>query len=256
MISSINGTIGQATESNYSAANGFLDAFARYRRSLELPGTSIALGPIKGVGYLAENPKAESILERQGFHAIDEGELLLLMDLAISGCEAYKVGNNAKTHHDHHRNHACMLTGLGGQLSVQRIMDDARASILASTASRMNSIDRDGDSGAANGTEGGAVLPRPVKDALSVGDEKALHAAVLSRVANNLAALVQMPAEQVTARTRLVDVGMDSMLAVEARQAANLGIDVPLVDLMASTATVGDIGLKVAEGLLKQSTKR
>ena len=85
MTSSIAGCIGQATESNYSAANGFLNAFARHRRSLGLPGTSIALGTVKGVGYLAEHPEVEVMLERQGFRAMNEEKLLQLIDIAISG---------------------------------------------------------------------------------------------------------------------------------------------------------------------------
>lgn len=39
MTSSVSGSVGTATESNYCSANYFLDVFARYRSSLGLPAT-------------------------------------------------------------------------------------------------------------------------------------------------------------------------------------------------------------------------
>ena len=128
--SSITGTIGQATESNYSAANSFLDASAHYRRSLRLPGTSVALGAIKGVGYLAEHPEAESILQKQGFHSMDEEELLQVMDLAISGCQA-------KPEDPGNHDHPCILTGLDERKPVKRVLEDPRAGALAFAALRL-----------------------------------------------------------------------------------------------------------------------
>ena len=81
------------------------------------------------------------------------------------------------------------------------------------------------------------------------------YQAVEGEVAKKLAMLVRSPAEQMTAHTRLADIGMDSMLAVQARQEITLGIDVPLMEFMDNRATVGDIAGKVAEGLLNLSTR-
>ena len=56
MTSSVLGAIGAATQSNYSAANAFLDHMARHRQSLGLQATSIALGMILEVGHVEEHP--------------------------------------------------------------------------------------------------------------------------------------------------------------------------------------------------------
>lgn len=44
MTSSNSGSVGVATEANYCASNGFLDAFARWRRSQGKPAISVGLG--------------------------------------------------------------------------------------------------------------------------------------------------------------------------------------------------------------------
>lgn len=56
MTSSVLGALGAATQSNYSAANAFLDHMARHRQTLGLQGTSIALGMIVEVGHIEEHP--------------------------------------------------------------------------------------------------------------------------------------------------------------------------------------------------------
>lgn len=237
MTSSITGSIGQATESNYSAANGFLDTFARHRRSLGLPGTSVALGAIKGIGYLAEHPEAEAILKQQGFWSMDEEELLQLIDLAISGYQNQPDSAETKIELP------SIFTGLDERNPLKRVMEDPRASILAAAASRLSS-----DSADADVNKNGRV-PDLLIDTLAAGDKKALCHAAEEAVAEKLAALVQMPIEQVKAETKLIDIGMDSMLAVMARQEATLGTDVPLTHLTAPVTTVGEIGAEVAEGL-------
>ena len=198
---------------------------------------------VKGIGYLAEHPEAEVILQRQGFRAMDEEELLELIDLVVSGCQNQSVGAEATIEHP------SITTGLDGQNPVQRVMQDPRASLLASAVSRM-SLNSNGPAG---GEDSG--MPKPVMEALLAGDRKALYTAVDCAVAGKLALLIQMLAEQITVQTKLADIGMDSMLAVEARQEATLGIDVSLTGFMATKATVGGIGRMVADGLPSQFKK-
>lgn len=84
MTSSVSGSVGTATESNYCSVDYFFDIFAGNRHSLGLPATSVGLGMISEVGYLHENPEIEVLLLRKGIQAINENELLRIIDLALT----------------------------------------------------------------------------------------------------------------------------------------------------------------------------
>jgi acyl carrier protein len=85
MLSSISGIVGNKGQANYSAANTFLDAFATYRREvLGLPATSVDLGMIEDVGYIAEqNPDLESRFDKKQWTPINEGSLRRILSYSI-----------------------------------------------------------------------------------------------------------------------------------------------------------------------------
>ncbi|ORX94326.1 KR domain-domain-containing protein [Clohesyomyces aquaticus] len=60
MTSSIAGSIGTARERSYCAANSFLDWFARNRRALGLPATSIGLEMIRDIIDIWLTPEADT----------------------------------------------------------------------------------------------------------------------------------------------------------------------------------------------------
>ena len=76
MTSSVSDSVRTATESNYCSANGFPDAFARYRLSIGKPATSISFGIISEVGYLHENPEIEALLLRKGIKPLNKEDVL------------------------------------------------------------------------------------------------------------------------------------------------------------------------------------
>lgn len=68
--SSISSFIGNPSQSNYAAANSFLDMFCHYRRNLRLTGQSINWGPLN-VGLLLNKDHFQKFLEAKGMMVMD-----------------------------------------------------------------------------------------------------------------------------------------------------------------------------------------
>ncbi|MEU9088511.1 SDR family NAD(P)-dependent oxidoreductase, partial [Streptomyces sp. NPDC048357] len=90
LFSSIMGTIGNAGQGNYAAANVFLDALAQYRRATGLPATSLAWGfwseRSELTGDLGDADIAR--MARTGLKPLPSDEGVALFDAALAGGEA------------------------------------------------------------------------------------------------------------------------------------------------------------------------
>ncbi|MFJ9777850.1 type I polyketide synthase, partial [Kitasatospora sp. NPDC101157] len=87
LFSSAAGVHGSPAQANYAAANGFLDAFADYRRSLGLPALSLQWGPWAEERGMAGRIGAEAIarMARHGTVPMTNEEALALLDRALDG---------------------------------------------------------------------------------------------------------------------------------------------------------------------------
>ncbi|XP_010751529.2 uncharacterized protein pks1 [Larimichthys crocea] len=72
--SSISSFIGNPSQSNYAAANSFLDTFCHYRRNLGLAGQSINWGPLN-LGLLLRKDNFQKFLESKGMMIMDVCEI-------------------------------------------------------------------------------------------------------------------------------------------------------------------------------------
>ncbi|RVE59074.1 hypothetical protein OJAV_G00200680 [Oryzias javanicus] len=72
--SSISAFLGNPSQSNYAAANSFLDMFCHYRRQLGLPGQSINWGALK-LGLLHNKEQLQHILEVYGIMGLGLAEI-------------------------------------------------------------------------------------------------------------------------------------------------------------------------------------
>ncbi len=82
-FSSISGEYGALAQSNYAAANVFLDILSYYRQANGLPGITVSWGVITDVGFVARNEKVSSILESQGWRGFSPDEALGVLERLI-----------------------------------------------------------------------------------------------------------------------------------------------------------------------------
>ncbi|KAF6801113.1 Polyketide synthase-nonribosomal peptide synthetase 3 [Colletotrichum musicola] len=278
LTSSISGSVGTATESNYCAANGFLDAFARWRRAQGKPAVSVGLGMISEVGYLHENPDIEALLLRKGIQPLNEDEFLQVIDMALTtpspppGRVSEVSADETRTERAVDASLSHILTGLE-PLSMRKLlaqgfdvssgtMQDPRNSILAASLQAEQDAKEARtrrDAGAQSldlmtaapwlrdVPAGAAATFTPVGDAASLGE------AVLRLVTKRFSNLILMPLEQVDDRKPLPQFGVDSMVAAEFRTWfwSTFEVDVSFLDIMSPQKSLRILAEFVEEALVK-----
>lgn len=256
MTSSISGTVGTATESNYCSSNAFLDSFARYRNSLGLPAISVGLGMISEVGYLHEHPDIERLMKRKGISAINEDELLQIMDLALT----HQHPGTWKCHYDNlvisHLLTGIEFMGLKEQRDLgfegdNHVLSDPRASLFAAAFARStNAVD-----GRGAATRHG--VPEELAKALHDGSSVSVFDAVRTIVAKKISNLILLPADTLKPEQQLGEFGLDSMLAAEFRTFIfkTLEVDVPFMTLLANSTSVNSLAQLITKGLEEKKCK-
>ncbi|ROT38902.1 polyketide synthase [Sodiomyces alkalinus F11] len=252
LTSSVSGTVGTATESNYCSANGFLDAFAHWRRSRGQACVSIGLGMISEVGYLHENPEIEALLLRKGIQPLNEEEMLQVVDLALSSEPRRSMSE------------AHMLTGLepaaireltakGFDVTTHGVLVEARASVLlASLLAEKEASESPQQGAAASAVASAAPWFKEIPAALSAtfapeADAETRGAAILRLVKSRFSNLILMATDQIGDTSPLPSFGVDSMIASEFRSWfwSAFRVDIPFLEIMSPQTSVAVLAEKV-----------
>lgn len=213
MESSVSGIIGNASQAAYAAGNTFLDAFASYRISQGLPATTIDLGAISGVGYLATNSELKQAMERQGFELTSPKRLMALIELAIR--------NPARPAQQAH-----IITGLGTWNEDSSL--GALTLPMFSHFRHLSAGNSDWDkSGGANN------LKSALKAAKTLDDASEL---ILGALIDKIASRSGIGPENINTSKSMPDYGIDSLVAVEMRNWITKDMDstLPVLELLAS----------------------
>ncbi|MBV9268170.1 MAG: SDR family NAD(P)-dependent oxidoreductase [Acidobacteriaceae bacterium] len=70
MLSSVSSLAGNVGQANYAAANAFLDGFVQFRRSRGLAATTVSWGALAEVGVVARDAQVERLLANAGVRAM------------------------------------------------------------------------------------------------------------------------------------------------------------------------------------------
>ncbi|KAL2166565.1 hypothetical protein VTG60DRAFT_2512 [Thermothelomyces hinnuleus] len=222
MLSSLVGVTGFASQSNYSAGGAFQDALAKYRVEGGLPGVSIDLGIVKSVGYLADDEQGKTIeaLQRHGFTALSEGDVLSAIGSAINTPYAGSLALGINTG----------PTGHGEDSALKR---DLRFACLEY---QQPACENGGKTAAASGG-GSSSNDLAARLAASATREEAAGY-VVEGLARKLTDIFMLGDGDVVASKSLADYGVDSLVAVELRNmlALKAGADMSIFEIMQSTS--------------------
>ncbi len=202
--------VGNPGQGNYVAACHYLEALAWYRRSRSLPALAVSWGAIDDVGYLARKKELkETLLRRSGFRAITAREALdRLEQLILSG--AIHVAPS-----DFSWPTTLKALPAGGSPKFAYMRGEAG--------------DEADDAG----------QPDAFKDLLlALPEEERLEVAT-QLIAEQLAKVLRMPVAKLDVDRSILDMGVDSLMAVELQltMEKQFGVDLPTMEVMGGIST-------------------
>ncbi|MDH6229305.1 acyl transferase domain-containing protein/acyl carrier protein [Streptomyces sp. MJP52] len=201
LYSSAAGTFGGPGQANYAAANAFLDALATHRHTTGLPATSLAWGPWADSGMLGELTPADiARMARAGLVPLSADQGLDLFDLAVAASAE-------------ERPHLLLarLTPNESQVRPDMLPPLLRPFFRAALRKQ-----------AAGAQRPAAESAAALKERLARCSEDEAHRLVLDLVREAIAAVLgHSSAASVEVSRGFLDIGFDSLTAVEFRNRVN-----------------------------------
>lgn len=235
-LASSAGVIGNRSQANYAAGNGFEDAMARKLRASGEHAVAIDLGPVLGAGMLAEDEKTLDILKNNGFYGIRHEDFIKVVEQAI-------INKPSLTKEDTFPAQITLGVGTGG-LMLQNQPADPYWSRTA-LWSHLHLVD----------------MPLPNLATSSAGSEKDMKAHLASAtdfdtakkivctgLMHMLAKAMNMLFEEMDEHKPPTSYGVDSLVAVGVRNwvFTNCGVNVSVFEVL-SDKTVGELSEVIAE---------
>ncbi|CAG8972796.1 hypothetical protein HYALB_00007721 [Hymenoscyphus albidus] len=220
LFSSGTAVIGNTGQSNYIAANMFINSLAAQRKKRGVAGSSINISPVIGIGYVerAEDP-SEDNFTKIGYKPMSEQDVQLLF------AEAIMLGRPDSSE-------ICELTtGItptftDAQFKDQYLKDVKFGHFLTERQSMHD--------------QGGNVSSLPVRLQLAGVKTKAEAISIIreSFMARLSRILAVSPEEVVSEKVTLVEQGIDSLMAVEVRTwfLKELDVDLPVLKILGSSS--------------------
>jgi KR domain/Phosphopantetheine attachment site len=234
MTSSVSGILGTPGQSNYAAANSYLDSLARHRLAAKNVATSVVLPMVLGVGVVAENAELEDALKRKGMYGIDEEHLL-------EGFEASMISQKFERVPEH-----VIIIGLDPAKLQKAVNDAAATDSFWLEDARFNHIVHDMSSSNDDaGGAGGRSILATIKAAASAAEA---ITAVTEHFIGKLARMLLLSADDFDPDVKsIADYGIDSMIGAELRNwiFKEYRMDIPFQQLLAPTLTIAKFATQV-----------
>ncbi|MEX0612365.1 MAG: SDR family NAD(P)-dependent oxidoreductase, partial [Pirellulales bacterium] len=187
LFSSVASVLGSPGQSNYAAANAYLDALAHARRAQGLPATAINWGPWGGSGMAAEGGRTDQVKSR-GMALIEPEQGLELLGKIL-------------------RTHVAQVAVMDAQWGdMLRLLGSRRPALLSEIAAE---VDR------AGGGKTDSRVDRAFRERLLEADDQTRQSLVSDYIRQELARIMGVEPDTLVVDQPLSTFGLDSLLALE-----------------------------------------
>jgi len=222
LFSSATTLVGNPGQANYVAANGYLEGLARARRAIGLPALAVGFGAISDTGFIARNKEVSELLsKRLGRTGMTAGRALAYVEDYLS--------------RDPGTVDAAVVAIAEIDMNMARHLRTVAAPLfeVVARSAKANSLGSDGDK-----IDLAALVEGKSREE---GEQ-----IIFQLVATEIAAILRVPASEVSPLKVIRDIGLDSLMAMELGMSfrQKTGFEIPLSSVTQST-TVGDVARKL-----------
>jgi hypothetical protein len=231
MLSSICGIIGNRGQSNYAAGNVYQDTLAHYRHRQGLPATTLDLGSMMSVGFIAENQEKVGI-NSFAMDAIREDEFHALLEYHIDPRNSTQTPLRSQ-----------VAIGLATRALFQRkgVPEPSfmRDPLFAQLRSIAESSDSDGEEDSFVATREALRSAKTVEDATVI---------IVETLIKRISGIMSLPLEDIDSGKPVHFYGVDSLVAVEFGNwlGKNLEAEIEVLDIMGNDS-ISALSEKIAK---------
>lgn len=244
MLSSMAGVCGSRGQANYAAGNTYEDSLARHRVASGEKATSLDLGPLHGIGWVAARTELQRLYAELSDKPVTEGELHALLDyFGDSSNDGPQITNS---------NSQCIILRVARSSRMAVYLDKPMFRSLA-VNSQSDKYDNDESNGTmkimATSLSNNASPPIfDIRDAFVHAETQTAAAVVVQEAfAHKVAETLGLRREELDTEVPILRYGVDSLVAVELRNwiSREVCADVATLDFMGS-ATIAKISRTAA----------
>ena len=249
LTSSITSVVNQPGQSNYNAANTFLEAFCQFRHSLGLAASVLNVAALDDIGFVAESSVARKKLASQGFYFLGEQEFLDCMRLSILNSQPQDALEPSLSRP--WKNHGQIVMGLRSEIPLDhpdnrtKWRHDRRMAIYHGAKSTITQME------VASSDKLKSFLSN-ITDPESLCHESSVNF-IAHEIGRKVFDLMLKPELDPEISSTLTQIGLDSLMAIELRMWWHqvFGFQISVLEIMAS-GTLENLGRGAAEGMRKR----